>query len=123
MNDSDLYVPYRTLFFFSAAASYAQTHGVSDVYAGFINSNHAKELDCTESFFNGLGSFSAELGPVRFQLPIRQWSKAEVVKEAVRLGVPIGRTFSCQLLSDTPCGACPNCVERLAAIEIYRQAS
>lgn len=123
VEDSDLYVPYRTLFFFSAAAAYAQTHGMSEVYAGFINSNHAKELDCTESFFNGLDALSAEVGPVRFHLPIRQWSKADVVKEAMRLGVPIGRTYSCQLLSDTPCGACPNCVERLTAIDLNRQSS
>ncbi|MDK2747701.1 MAG: 7-cyano-7-deazaguanine synthase [Brevundimonas sp.] len=122
VDDRDLYVPYRTLFFFSAAAAYAQTHGMSDVYAGFINSNHAKELDCTEAFFNGLDALSAEVGPVRFHLPIRQWSKSDVVKEAIRLGVPIGRTYSCQLLSDTPCGACPNCVERLTAIDLCRQS-
>lgn len=122
VEDDDLYVPYRTLFFFSAAAAYAQTHGMLDVFAGFINSNHAKELDCTESFFNGLDALSASVGPVRFHLPIRQWSKADVVKEAVRLGVPIGSTYSCQLLSDTPCGACPNCVERLTAIELNRQS-
>jgi 7-cyano-7-deazaguanine synthase len=122
VEDDDLYVPYRTLFFFSAAAAYAQTHGMSDVYAGFINSNHAKELDCTESFFNGLDALSERVGPVRFHLPIRQWSKAEVVKEAIRLGVPIGSTYSCQLLSDTPCGACPNCVERLTAIDLNRQS-
>jgi 7-cyano-7-deazaguanine synthase len=63
------------------------------------------------------------VGPVRFHMPFRFWSKALVVQEAVRLGVAIGRTFSCQLLSDTPCGACPNCVERLNAIEANRGAA
>lgn len=118
--DADLYVPYRTLLFFAAGASCAQTLGLTEVYSGFINSNHAKEIDCSATFLNGLDGLAADVGPIRFQLPFRDWSKAEVVAEAIRLGVPIGATYSCQLLSDTPCGACPNCVERLNAIDSMR---
>ena len=42
VDDSDLYVPYRTMLFFAAAAARAQTIGSLSVYTGFINSNHAK---------------------------------------------------------------------------------
>jgi 7-cyano-7-deazaguanine synthase len=115
--DGDLYIPYRTLLFFSIGASCAQTRGLTDVYSGFINSNHAKELDCSASFLNSLDALAENVGPVRFHMPFRQWSKSQVVAEAVRLGVGLGATYSCQLFSDTPCGACPNCVERLNAIE------
>lgn len=118
--DEDLYVPYRTLLLFAAGASCAQTRGLTDVYSGFINSNHAKEVDCSAAFLNGLDALAAGVGPVRFQIPFRDWSKAEVAVEALRLGVPIGSTYSCQLLSDTPCGACPNCVERLEALDTLR---
>jgi 7-cyano-7-deazaguanine synthase len=113
----DLYIPYRTLLFFSVSASIAQTRGILIVYSGFINSNHAKELDCSAAFLNGLDALSRDVGPVRFEMPFRDRSKAEIVQLAKQLGVPIGRTYSCQLFSDVPCGACPNCVERLAAIE------
>ncbi len=105
------------LLFFSVGACIAQTRGFDSVYSGFINSNHAKELDCSATFLNGLDSLSRNLGPIRFELPFRDWSKADVVRRASELKVPIGRTYSCQLFSDTPCGACPNCVERLTAIE------
>ncbi len=115
--DSDLYIPYRTLLFFSIAAAYAQTRAIGDVYSGFINSNHAKELDCSAAFLNGLDALAESVGPVRYHMPFRNWSKSQVVQEAVRLGVNVGATYSCQLFSDTPCGACPNCVERLTAIE------
>ena len=118
--DADLYVPYRTLLLFSAGAACAQTRNLTEVYSGFINSNHAKEIDCSASFLNGLGELAENVGPVRFQIPFRNWSKAQVAAEAQRLRVPIGTTFSCQLLSDTPCGACPNCVERLTALETIR---
>jgi 7-cyano-7-deazaguanine synthase len=120
--DDDLYVPYRTLLFFSAGASCAQTRGLTEVYSGFINSNHAKEIDCSAGYLNGLDALAADVGPVRFRIPFRDWSKVQVVLEAARLKVPIGATYSCQLLSDTPCGACANCVERLIAIEAARVA-
>jgi 7-cyano-7-deazaguanine synthase len=120
VTDDDLYIPYRTLLFFSIGAACAQTRGLLDVYSGFINSNRAKELDCSAAFLNGLDALAESVGPVRLHLPFRHWSKAQVVAEAVRLGVPIGATYSCQLLSDIPCGACPNCVERLNAIQANR---
>jgi 7-cyano-7-deazaguanine synthase len=116
----DLYIPYRTLLFFSIGAAVAQTRKLADVYGGFINSNHAKELDCSAAFLNGLEALADDIGPVRIHTPFRNWPKARVVEEAVRLGVPIGLTYSCQLLSDTACGACPNCVERLNALEANR---
>lgn len=113
----DLYIPYRTLLFFSAAAAIAQTKGLTDVYSGFINSNHAKELDCSAKFFNDLDALSANVGPVRFHLPFREKTKSEVAEIAKRLSVPIGKTYSCQVFSDVPCGACPNCVERITALK------
>ena len=116
VNDDDLYVPYRTLLFFSAAAARAQTLELNEVYTGFINSNHAKEIDCTADFMNKLDGLTEAIGPVRFHSPFRFASKADVVAEAIRLEVPIGRTFSCQAASKFPCGACPNCVERLGAL-------
>ncbi|GEM95299.1 7-cyano-7-deazaguanine synthase [Cereibacter sphaeroides] len=116
VKDEDLYVPYRTLLFYSAAAARAQTLGAFEVYTGFINSNRAKEIDCTAEFMNKLDALTDSVGPVRFLSPFRFWSKSEVAKESIRLGVPIGRTFSCQAASLMPCGACPNCVERLAAL-------
>ena len=116
VHDDDLYVPYRTLLFYAAAAARAQTLGIFEVYTGFINSNHAKEIDCTAEFMNKLDGLTDAIGPVRFVSPFRYSSKAQVVEEAIRLGVPIGRTFSCQASSKLPCGACPNCVERLVAL-------
>ncbi|WP_026758986.1 7-cyano-7-deazaguanine synthase [Sediminimonas qiaohouensis] len=116
VSDDDLYIPYRTLLFFAVAAARAQTLKVLNVYSGFINSNHAKEIDCSSTFMNGLEELSEGVGSVRFHAPFREKTKAEVVRQALELGVPIGRTFSCQVSSSFPCGACPNCVERLQAL-------
>lgn len=117
VKDDDLYIPYRTMLFFAAAAAHAQTVGILDVYTGFINSNRAKEIDCTAEFMNTLDGLTASIGPVRFHSPFRYSSKADVARAAVELGVPIGRTYSCQASAQFPCGACPNCVERLNALQ------
>lgn len=122
VKDEDLYIPYRTMLFFAAAAARAQTIGVLNVYTGFINSNHAKEIDCTAAFMNNLEGLTSNIGPVRFHSPFRYSSKGDVARAAVELGVPIGRTYSCQASSQFPCGACPNCVERLNALKETRLA-
>lgn len=64
VKDEELYVPYRTLLFYAAAAARAQTLGILEVYTGFINSNHAKEIDCTAEFMNKLDGLSEAIGPV-----------------------------------------------------------
>ena len=117
VENDDFYIPYRTLLFFSASAARAQTIGITEVFSGFINSNHAKELDCSAAFLNGLDKLASQVGPVSFQLPFREFSKKQIVDMAIEMGVPVGRTFSCQVFSDVPCGACPNCVERLTALK------
>ena len=47
----DLYLPYRNLLFLSIASAYAQSISAQNVYSAFINSNHAKEIDCSIDFF------------------------------------------------------------------------
>lgn len=112
----DLYLPYRNLLLLSVAAAFAQARGIGTVYSAFINSNHAKELDCSAAFFDSLGAVLTEYGGVRVEMPFRAMSKVDVTRIALDHDVPIGATFSCQAASTVPCGACPNCFERLSAL-------
>ncbi|MBY0217832.1 7-cyano-7-deazaguanine synthase [Paenibacillus illinoisensis] len=112
----DLYLPYRNLLFLSVAASVAQSEGINEVYSGFINSNHAKEIDCSKDFFDKLGSVLEEYGTVKISMPFRDYSKTEVAELGVKLGVPVALTYSCQASSKFHCGVCPNCVDRLTAL-------
>lgn len=54
-------------------------------------------------------------------MPFRYKSKYEVAKLGIELDAPIGTTFSCQASAIIPCGACPNCVDRLEAIRQIEQ--
>ncbi len=120
---NDLYLPYRNLLILSAAAAYAQARGLSEVYAAFINSNHAKEIDCSAAFFDRLAEMLTDYGTVRVKMPFRELSKTDVARIGLSLGAPIAETFSCQVASSVPCGACPNCVERLEALRTLSKES
>lgn len=113
----DLYIPYRNVLLLTIGASFARTLGLNYVYSAFINSNHAKEIDCSNIFFNNLESLLQDFGSVNIKMPFRSFSKYEVAKLGVELGVPIGSTFSCQASPKVPCGACPNCVDRLESLK------
>lgn len=117
----DLYIPYRNVLLLTIAASFAQTLGIDKVYSAFINSNHAKEIDCSSEFFNKLEGLLSEYGSVKIEMPFRNMTKYEVAKLGIELQAPIGQTFSCQASPEIPCGACPNCVDRLNALKQIEQ--
>jgi 7-cyano-7-deazaguanine synthase len=112
----DLYLPYRNLLLLSIGAAYAQARNYSQLYAAFINSNHAKELDCSAEFFEKLSGVLLDYGSVEIKMPFREMSKYEVAKIGIKVKAPIAQTFSCQAAARVPCGACPNCVDRLEAL-------
>ena len=113
----DLYLPYRNLLILTIAAVCAQKRGYNTVYSAFINSNHAKEIDCSNDFFNSLEIILKDYGSVKIEMPFRYKSKFEVAQIGINLKAPIGDTFSCQASPEIPCGACPNCVDRLDALK------
>lgn len=112
----DLYIPYRNILILTLAASFAQSLKIKEVYSAFINSNHAKEIDCSNDFFAKMESMLIEFGAVKIKMPFLELSKYDVAKIGIELKAPIGKTFSCQASSKIPCGACPNCVDRLDAL-------
>lgn len=112
----DLYLPYRNILFVSLASAYAQSMGIKNVYTAFINSNHAKEIDCSMEFFTKLEKLLYDYGSIKINMPFRDMTKTEVAILGLQVNAPIEKTYSCQVNSTTPCGACPNCVDRLAAM-------
>lgn len=119
VTDDSLYIPYRNLVMFSAALAYAQAINVTEVYAAFINTYFAREIDASVEFLNSVKRLAVDVNNVQIILPFEKMSKLEVLELGIKLGAPVTITYSCQVNSITPCGACPNCVERLKAFEDY----
>ena len=57
-------------------------------------------------------------GELRMEAPFVEWSKADIVKRGLELGVPYELTWSCYEGGNYPCGACGTCIDRNRAFEL-----
>lgn len=115
----DYYVPYRNLVFNSIATYFADVLGASWILSGHIVSDPLP--DASGSFFDRLEALVASLKvghkavAPRFMLPFKGKTKADVVRLAIELGVPLALTWSCAFDMERPCGQCKPCRERREA--------
>lgn len=115
--DEDLHLPHRNLLLLSAGVAYAETRRIKNLYAAFIETHRAPGADCCDSFFARFGKLLSETGEVKLKIPFKRMSKVQVARLGVKLEAPIDLTYSCLAAASIPCGACPNCVDRLNAIQ------
>jgi 7-cyano-7-deazaguanine synthase len=121
---SRAYVPARNIVFFGMAAAYAETIGAGRLVTGHNLGDAERFPDASERFFMAfnellrLGLKTGE-GSRRIEViaPFSKSSKAEVLREAVRLGVPLKDTWSCYNNGTKPCGVCYGCRARKEAFE------
>lgn len=114
----DMHLPYRNILLLTIGVIFASTKGYRKLYAGFMDGDYVRELDSSTAFFNLWHSMLDLIeSNVMLEMPFLKMTKFEIAKLGLSLKAPIGKTFSCQVSSKTPCGACPNCVDRLQAIK------
>ena len=120
------YVPSRNIIFLSIAASVAESIGAESVFIAANAVDFSGYPDCTPEFIQAfqrvmdVGTKAGKGGrPVRIEAPVIRMTKAGIVKEAVRLGVPLELTWSCYKGGERACGVCDSCLLRL---EGFRQA-
>ena len=113
------YVPARNTIFLAFALAYAETIGSSDLAIGVNAIDYSGYPDCRPEFIAAferlanLATAAATEDGARFRIhtPLQHLTKAGIVKLALELGVPVGRTLSCYdpLPDGTPCGHCDAC--------------
>lgn len=115
------YVPGRNLVFLALALAWAESLGADEVWIGVNALDYSGYPDCRPEFLEALeGAVAAgtragvEGRPVRVVAPLLRSSKAEIVREAVRLGVDLAGTLSCYdpAPDGRPCRACDACLLR-----------
>jgi 7-cyano-7-deazaguanine synthase len=111
------YVPNRNMIFLALAAAYAESHGVDDIFYGAQRHDLYGYWDTTPQFLERLNQVYQlnRKTPVQIQAPFVQYSKADILRLGLELGVDYGRTWSCYEGREVACGRCPTCAERLAA--------
>ena len=116
------YVPARNTIFLSFALAYAETLGASDIAIGVNAIDYSGYPDCRPEFiaaFERLANLATKAGAegsshFRIHTPLQMLSKAGIVRLALELGVPVGRTISCYdpTPAGEPCGRCDACILR-----------
>jgi len=112
------YVPARNTIFLSLALGWAEAAGARDIYIGVNALDYSGYPDCRPEFiaaFEHLAELATKAGvegkPFRIQAPLQSMSKADIAREADRLGLDAGQSWSCY--DPTPeglhCGLCDSC--------------
>lgn len=113
------YVPFRNGLFLSCAASVALSRGCGVIYYGVHSDDAAGSAypDCSSDFNNHM-SKAISIGSaqqLKVVAPFVDRTKADVVAQGLRLGVPYELTWSCYEGNDKPCGCCGTCIDRAKA--------
>ena len=116
------YVPARNLIFLSFATAWAEVLGARDIFIGVNSVDYSGYPDCRPAFVAAFAE-AARLGTkavdenwrYRIQAPLQNWSKAEIIREGVRLGVDYALTTSCYNpdAAGRSCGRCDSCRLRM----------
>lgn len=112
------YVPARNTIFLSLTLGLAEVAGASDIFIGVNALDYSGYPDCRPEFIDAFQTMAAlatkagvEGHPIRIQTPLQYMSKADIVREADRLGLDTGISWSCY--DPTPdgrhCGLCDSC--------------
>jgi len=110
------YVPARNIIFLSFAASYAEAIGARTIFIGANAVDYSGYPDCRPEFIRAYQAMlsqglktSLEGKRIKVVTPLIHLSKAQIVKLAVKLKVPLHLTWSCYNAGIAPCGECDSC--------------
>jgi len=120
------YVPARNLIFLSLTLAWAEALGARDIFIGVNALDYSGYPDCRPEFIAGFTEL-AELatragdqgGSFRVHAPLQLLGKAEIAREAARLGLDPAWSWSCYdpLPDGRACGLCDSCRLRRAGME------
>lgn len=112
------YVPARNLVFLSLTVAFAESSGAHDVFIGVNALDYSGYPDCRPEFIASFAE-TARLGtregvegrPFAIHAPLQHMTKADIAREAARLGLDTALSWSCY--DPTPeglaCGQCDSC--------------
>ncbi len=110
------YVPGRNTVFIAIGLSLAEARGADRLVLGVNAVDYSGYPDCRPDYleaYQTLANLSSRAGREghgpRLWAPLVEWSKRKIVEEALGMGVPIERTWSCYQGGDVPCGVCDSC--------------
>ena len=116
------YVPARNTIFLSYALVWAEVIPADHIFLGVNAIDYSGYPDCRPEFieaFEALANLGTKAGVegrwFEIHTPLIKFSKAEIIRKAVELGVDLSLTHSCYdpSLEGLACGECDSCLFRL----------
>jgi len=113
------YVPSRNTIFLSVALNYAETIGARAIFIGANAVDFSGYPDCRPQYyraFRKLAKLGTKCGiegkPINIFTPLVNMNKAQIIRLAARLRVPLDLTWSCYAGDKKPCNKCDACLLR-----------
>ena len=112
------YVPARNMIFLSLALGWAEAVDARDLVIGINALDYSGYPDCRPSFVSAFEAVAAQATKAgvegdgfRLHTPLIDMTKADIVREAARLGLDVGQSWSCYDpgADGQPCGRCDSC--------------
>ncbi|WP_230271434.1 7-cyano-7-deazaguanine synthase QueC [Deinococcus sp. 6YEL10] len=122
------YVPGRNTVFIAVGLSLAEAIDAERVFLGINAVDYSGYPDCRPEYLSAyqtLADLATKAGlegrGALLTAPLAQLTKADIVREALAVGVPIEVTWSCYQGGEQPCGVCDSCrIRDRALIEAGR---
>lgn len=113
-----VWVANRNGLFLNAAAVFAEAAQISRILVGFNLEEAATFPDNSREYMDAASAalkFST-MNQVRVESYTVDWNKIQILREARKIGMPMGLVWSCYESGATPCGVCESC-QRFARAE------
>ena len=120
------YVPARNTVFLSLALAMAEAAGARDLFVGVNALDYSGYPDCRPEFvaaFEELANRATKAGVegerITVHAPVLHMTKADIAREAARLGLDVGMSHSCYdpAADGGACGECDACRLRAKGFE------
>lgn len=108
-------LPHRNLVLLGLAFSYAADRGAKRLCLALNRDDTEAYASASTPFVEAFRTLAATLDDIEIATPLAQWSKTEVIRQGLALGVDYALSYSCLLGRPTPCGSCPQCEKRRLA--------
>lgn len=121
------YVPARNTVFLSLALAWAETLQSDDIFLGVNALDYSGYPDCRPEFvaaFERLANLATKAAVqdqrrLRIHAPLISWTKAQIIRQGLELGVDYALTTSCYDPDPAgqSCGRCDSCLLRRRGFE------
>jgi len=112
-------VPNRNMVLLSLAGAHAISIGAEYLFYGAHSGDHAIYPDCRPVFVSAMTTafHLCDWNDLVLEVPYMNYTKGDIVRRGLDLGVNYANTWSCYEGKRLSCGKCGACTERLEAFE------